>query len=220
MNKEIKALEDNNTWVMVHLPAGKKAIGCKWVFKIKLKADGTVERFKARLVAKHYTQKFGFDLYETFSTVVKMATARCIIALAASKNWHLYQLDVNNAFLHGDLHEEVYMKAPEGYPNLDKKVFKLIKSLYGLKQASRPWFAKLLGELLKLGYIQSNNDYSLFIKQNKDSIVIAVVYVDDMILTGSDIEGIKVLKQHLDDVFNIKDLGILSFFLRDRSCLS
>lgn len=205
MKREITTLEANNTWVMVDLSAGNKAIGCKWVFKVKLKADGTVERFKARLVAKGYTQKFGIDFYETFSPVVKMATIRCIIALTASRG-HLFQLDVNNAFLHGDLHEEFYIKAPEGYPNPDKKVCKLIKSLYGLKQASRQWFAKLVGELLKLGFSQSKNDYSLFIKAHKDSIVIAAVYVDDMILTGSDIDGIQALKHHLDVVFSIKAL--------------
>ncbi|XP_056692275.1 uncharacterized mitochondrial protein AtMg00820-like [Spinacia oleracea] len=105
MEKEIEALLNNQTWEMVDLPPGKRPIGCKWVFKVKLKADGTLERCKARLVAQGYTQKFGIDFEETFSPVVKMATVRCIIALAASRKWVIFQLDVNNAFLHGDLHE-------------------------------------------------------------------------------------------------------------------
>lgn len=106
MQKEIKALEDNNTWELVDLPKGKKPIGCKWVFKVKLKANRELERYKARLVAKGFNQKYGIDYEETFSPVVKMSTVRSPIAIAATENWSLFQLDINNAFLHGNLKEE------------------------------------------------------------------------------------------------------------------
>ena len=115
MQDEIDALEANHTWVMTQLPPAKVPIGCKWVCKVKLKADGSLERYKARLVAKGFTQTKGVDFYETFSLVVKIVIVRTLLALAAIYGWHLTQLDVNNAFLHGDLDEEVYMLPPPSF---------------------------------------------------------------------------------------------------------
>ncbi|MCI19300.1 retrovirus-related pol polyprotein from transposon TNT 1-94, partial [Trifolium medium] len=138
MNAELEALAKNQTWIYVDLPPNVKPIGSKWVYKIKHRADGSIERYKARLVAKGYNQIEGLDFFDTFSPVAKLSTVRILLAIASIKNWHLHQLDVNNAFLHGELQEDVYMAIPDGVtcpkPN---QVCKLVKSLYGLKQASR-----------------------------------------------------------------------------------
>ncbi|XP_021732067.1 uncharacterized protein LOC110698858 [Chenopodium quinoa] len=192
MDKKIAALVGNGTWDLVDLPRGKKLIGCKWVFKVKLKAN---------------------DYEEAFSLAVKMNTIRCLIALAACKGWDLFQLDVNNAFLHGDLKEEVYMKVPEGFDNPGNKVCKLRKSIYGLKQASRQWFEKLVSSLIDMGFEQSKNDYSLFIKRRNGFICVAAVYVDDIILTGNDTDDMTCLRSDLHNKFTIKYLGRLSYFL-------
>ena len=115
MDKEIEALEVTNTWSLVPLPLGKSPIGCKWVYRVKYLLDGSIERYKARLVAKGFKQKFGLDYFETFSPVTKSVSVQIVLTLAAVKGWFLHQMDVNNAFLHGDLNEDVYMCLPPGF---------------------------------------------------------------------------------------------------------
>lgn len=148
MGKEVVALEENETWTLEDLPPGKRAIGSKWVYKIKYHSDGTIERYKARLVALGNRQIEGEDYGETFAPVAKMSTVRMFLKVAAGNDWPVYQMDVHNAFLHGDLDEEVYMKPPPSfYPDAGNKVCRLRKSIYGLKQAPRCWFEKLTKSL-------------------------------------------------------------------------
>ncbi|GKA79058.1 putative reverse transcriptase domain-containing protein [Tanacetum coccineum] len=188
--------------------------GSKWLWKIKYKASGDTERYKARLVAKDYSQREGFDYDETFSLVVKMVTVRCLIALVVVNNWPLFQLDVNNAFLYGDLLEDLYMTLPEGYNNeSNTKVCKLNKSLYGLKQALRQWNAKLTTALAEHGFEQSKFDYSLYTKYNGEKFIALLVYVDDIVITGNDNVGINDFKVFLSTKFMIKDLGVLKYIL-------
>ncbi|KAI3744219.1 hypothetical protein L1987_57296 [Smallanthus sonchifolius] len=214
MNDEMEALHRNNTWELVDLPIGRKPIGCKWVFKIKYKSTGEIERYKARLVAKGYSQRKGIDFDETFSPVVKMVTVITVLSLAVNNSWPLYQLDINNAFLYGELNEDVYMSLPEGYYSKgETKVCKLVKSLYGLKQASRMWNEKLVSVLLELGFEQSKCDHSMFVKFDKQVFIVLLVYVDDIIITGSCVTEIKKIKTLLQSKFLIKDLGLLKYFL-------
>ncbi len=135
MDEEMAALDANRTWELVPLPKGKKAIGCKWVYKVKHNSDGSISRYKARLIAKGYAQTHGIDYDETFVPVAKMATVKVVIAMAASRGWVLHQMDVNNVFLHGELKEEMYLDQPPGYEDMSHPdyVCRLRKALYGLK---------------------------------------------------------------------------------------
>jgi histone deacetylase 1/2 len=139
---------------LVPRPKGKNIIGCKWVYKVKRKADGSVDRYKARLVEKGFKQRYGIDYEDTFSLVVKAFTIRLILSIAISNGWSIRQLDVQNAFLHGVLDEEVYMDQPLGYADKSHPgyVCKLERALYGLKQALRAWYARLCGKLISSGF--------------------------------------------------------------------
>ena len=215
MASELQALQQNGTWTLVPLPTGKFPIGCRWVFKIKHHSDGSVERFKARLVAKGFTQLEGVDYQDTFSPTAKIISVRCLLALAAFNNWSIHQLDVNNAFLHGELNEEIYMTPPPGLRRQGEEelVCRLHKSLYGLKQASRQWFSKFSESICSAGYEQSRADYSLFTRKQGKSFTALLIYVDDILITGNDIDSINATKKFLHSNFRIKELGDLKYFL-------
>lgn len=216
MKNEFQALEENNTWEVTSLLYGKNAVGSRWVYKIKRKSDGTVDRYKARLAAKGFTQLEGMDYHETFSPIAKMTKVRTVLAVANLKGWPLYQLDVNNAFLHGTLDEEVYMEIPPGFYIADRtngKVLRLLKSIYGLKQASRQWFEKFSETLLQYGFQASLNDYSLFTFSTAKDFVALLVYVDYVIITGTSTILVNDIKKFIHSKFKIKDLGHLHYLL-------
>jgi len=214
MSDEITSLQANETFSIVDLPPGKRAIGNKWIYKIKYRSDGTIERYKARLVVLGNRQQEGVDYDETFAHVAKMSTVRVFLGVAAARDWHVHQMDVHNAFLHGDLTEEVYMKLPQGFHSDDPtKVCRLHKSLYGLKQAPRCWFSKLSTALIQYGFTQSLSDYSLFSYNNNGTCVHVLIYVDDLIIPGSCSIAVERFKVYLESCFHMKDLGLLKYFL-------
>ncbi|GKU92084.1 hypothetical protein SLEP1_g5859 [Rubroshorea leprosula] len=185
MQDELQALENTRTWDLIDLLVKKSLIGCKWVCKIKTRSDGSVECYKARLVAKGFIQEYGIDYEETFAPVARLTSMRSLLAIAAMRRWKLFQMDVKNAFLNGDLEEEVYMKPPPGLnhpPN-------------------------------KFGFTSNPHDTALFIRKTARGMVLLLLYVDDMIITGDDVTSVKELKQSLNQKFEMKDLGVLSYFL-------
>jgi histone deacetylase 1/2 len=215
MELEIEALRKNDTWRLVSPKSGVNVIDSKWVFKVKKHADGSIERYKARLVAKGFKQGYGLDYEDTFSPVVKPTTIRLLLSLAVTRGWSLRQLDVQNAFLHGVLEEEVYMRQPPGFvdPDHPHHLCRLVKALYGLKQAPRAWHARLGTVLRAHGFVSSTADTSLFLLQRPEVTMYILVYVDDIILISSSVSTADRLVSALGVDFAVKDLGKLHYFL-------
>jgi hypothetical protein len=215
MELEFQALLKNDTWTLVPPRPGINVIDSKWVFKTKRRSDGSIEQYKARLVAKGFKQRYGLDYDDTFSPVVKPATIRLLLSLAVTNGWHLRQLDVQNAFLHGVLEEEVYMRQPPGFVDHShpQHLCRMIKALYGLKQAPRAWHARLGAALRALGFTPSTADTSLFMLRRPEVTMYLLVYVDDIILVSSSSTAASRLVQNLRSEFAVKDLGPLRYFL-------
>ncbi|GJU80749.1 retrovirus-related pol polyprotein from transposon TNT 1-94 [Tanacetum coccineum] len=210
MAEELAALHQTQTWHLVRLLG---AIGSRWVYRIKTKYDGSIERYKARLVAKGYAQEYGMNYEETFAPVLKMTMVKTLIAVSSSRKWKISQLYVKNAFLNGDLNEEVLMTPPPGVSHKPGEVCKLRKALYGLKQAPRAWYEKFATVVTSFGFVSSHHDSTLFVKQSSVGRTLLSLYVDDMIITVDDCVGIESLKLELAYRFAMKDLGLLHYFL-------
>lgn len=213
MAEELEAFHRTQTWDLVPCPPGISPISCKWIYKIKTRSDGSIERHKARLVARGFTQEHGIDYDETFAPVARMTTVRTLLAVASVRGWPLHQMDVKNAFLHGSLSEEVYMSPPPGLPTPTGHVCRLRKALYGLKQAPRAWFERFRSVILTAGFIECDTDYAMFTRSSPQGLAILLLYVDDMIITGDDQATIASLQHHLQQQFEMKDLGPLRYFL-------
>ena len=192
-------------------------MGCKWVFRVKRHVDGSVDRFKSRLVAKGYDQRPGIDYKETFSPVVKPVTIRTVLSIVIMKGWDLRQMDVNNAFLNGALIETVFMAQPPGFKDLSKPnhVCRLKKAIYGLKQAPRAWYTTLKNAILQLGFYSSKADSSLFIYSQGSNLCFFLIYVDDLVITGNNSILVANIIKQLGDMFFSQGYGFSSFLLGD-----
>ncbi|GKC05824.1 ribonuclease H-like domain-containing protein, partial [Tanacetum coccineum] len=215
MYDEYNALVKNGTWLLVPRPAGVNMVRSMWLFKHKFHADGTLSRYKARLVANGSSQQLGVDFDKTFSPVVKPATIRTILSLVVSLQWPIHQLDVKNAFLNGDLSETVYMHQPPGFVDnrYPHHVCLLQRSLYGLKQAPRAWFQRFAGYATRAGFYHSRCDSSLFIYRQGSQVAYLLIYVDDIILTTSCPALLQQIIGSLNNEFDMTDLGALNYFL-------
>ncbi|KAI3701767.1 hypothetical protein L6452_27096 [Arctium lappa] len=210
INDEMDSIMGNNTWVLSDLPAGCKPLGCKWIFKRKMKSDGSIDKFKARLVIQGFRQREGIDYFDTYAPVARISTIRLLIALGAINNLVIHQMDVKTTFLNGDLEEEVYMKQPKGFimPGMEHKVCKLVKSLYGLKQAPKQWHQKFDEVILSNGFLLNQADKCVYSKFDiSGNGVIICLYVDDMLIFGTDQNQVDKTKEFLSSKFSMKDMG-------------
>lgn len=212
MNREMKALEENKTWELVNLPPGKKAIANKWVYKVKTNSNGSIDKYKARLVIKGFSQRRGVDYDQTFSPVARTSTIRTILSVAANDNMKLMQIDVSTAFLYGDLQETIYMRQPEGHDDGSGKVCPLKKSLYGLKQAPRCWNEKFSNYLINLKFQRSEADPCLFVREKGQGKMFFVLYVDDGLIAAENEHDLRSLITDLRKEFKITNKPA-SYFL-------
>ncbi|KAJ4721050.1 Retrovirus-related Pol polyprotein from transposon TNT 1-94 [Melia azedarach] len=226
MGDEMESLHKNQTWELTKRPRDKKIITCKWVYK-KKEGETSVEgiKYKARVVARGFTQREGVDYNEIFSPVVRHTSIRVLLAIVAHQDLELEQLDVKTAFLHGELEEEIYMTQPDGFqvPGKEDYVCKLKKSLYGLKQSPRQWYKRFDSYMIEIGYTRSPYDCCVYYsKATNGSLIYLVLYVNDMLIAAENKSDVQKLKDLLSVEFEMKDLGAARKILgmeiyRDRS---
>ena len=211
IQEELKALGINGTWKEEIPPKGVNLVSTKWVFTVKVKADGSLDRFKARLVARGFSQIYGIDYFETFAPTVRIDTLRTFLAIAAKKDWNLVHMDIKNAFTESQLKEQLYLAPPKGVAVKDGYALRLLRSLYGLKQSARNWNTLCRDHLIKIGFKQSLADPCLFIHQERQ--IRLLVYVDDILCaTEKDKDSHWVLEK-LSERFTTKSLGEVSKLL-------
>ncbi|KAK4407765.1 Retrovirus-related Pol polyprotein from transposon TNT 1-94 [Sesamum angolense] len=217
INSEIESIMQNHTWELVDLPSGSKPLGCKWILKRKYKADGSIDKYKARLVAKGFKQKEGLDFFDTYSLVTRITSIRisCQGLLFGVYDLEIHQMDVKTAFLNGELDEKIYMEQPKGFvvPGQEKKVCRLVKSLYGLKQASKQWHKKFDRTILSNDFKINECDKCVYVKSTQHSFIIVYLYVDDMLIMGSNRDIILTTKKMLTKYFDMKDMGLAYIIL-------
>jgi len=215
MEEELRSIEENRTWTLTELPQGQRAIGLKWVFKVKRDEHGAVVRHKARLVVKGYAQRHGIDYDEVFAPVARMEAVRLLLALAAHEGWEVHHMDVKTAFLNGDLQEEVFVEQAPGFAQAgqEHKVYRLHKALYGLHQAPRAWNQKLDDKLGVLGFKKCLSEHAIYCRGAGSERLVVGVYVDDLIITGASCNSIKKFKAQMTEIFKISDLGLLTYYL-------
>ena len=217
MNRELATLERAGTWETVPRPPNTNVVGSKWVFRIKRKADGTIEKYKARLVARGFTQVYGIDYFDTFSPVAKLTSIRTLLAIAARNDWEIESFDFDGAYLNGELNadEVIYMQAPPGSSTTTEgtSVKRLKKSLYGLKQAGRRWYDTLSRALADLGFRTTQADPGVFLARVKEHVLILAIHVDDCIFTGDSAKLIAEFKNKLNKIYALTDLGPVHWLL-------
>lgn len=213
MDEEIASLLNNNTWELVPAPENRKLVSNKWVFKIKDDTQG--QKFKARLVGRGFLQKFGTDYDQVFAPVVKQTTFRTLLTIAGQRKMIIKHYDAKTAFLNGTLQETIYMNQPDGYEVQGKEnmVCRLIKSIYGLKQAVKVWNERLDKVLKEHCFIQSEADPCLYFKRMNNKIIFIVVNVNDLLIAGETKEKIELIAKSLNEYFHLTDLGLLKCYL-------
>ncbi|GJX33992.1 putative ribonuclease H-like domain-containing protein [Tanacetum coccineum] len=215
MQEELLQFKLQQVWVLVDLPNGAKVIGTKWVYRNKKDERGVVVRNKARLVAQGHRQEEGIDYDEVFAPVARLEAIRLFLAFASYMGFIVYQMDVKSAFLYGTIEEEVYVSQPPGFvdPDHPKKVYKVVKALYGLHQAPRAWYATLSTFLEKHGYQRGTIDKTLFIKKDKKDIILVQIYVDDIIFGSTKKSWSDEFEALMKGRFQMSAMGELTFFL-------
>ncbi|KAK8993390.1 hypothetical protein V6N11_033491 [Hibiscus sabdariffa] len=224
MRSEMDSMSENQVWTLVEPPEGIKPIGCKWVFKKKTDMDGNVQTYKGRLVAKGFRQIHGVDYDETFSPVAMFTSIRILLVVAAFHDYEIWQMDVKTAFLNGKLEEDVYMTQSEGFvtPENARKICKLQRSIYRLKQASQSWNLRFNEAIQEFGFIRNEDEPCVYKKFSGSIVSFLILYVDDILIIGNDIPTLQSIKTWLSSCFSMKDLGEAAYILgvkiyRDRS---